>query len=128
MSIALTPLAGERRFGEILVDMGAVSPESVESALELQQEKGGRIGEILLDMEAISADDVAKALADWGNVTIIDQTAEVDSGTLFALASTDEADIRPMLFQMAVDQGWQLTELHRDQANLEDVFRRLTTA
>ena len=57
-------MAGARRFGEILVDMGVVSPESVESALELQLEKGGRIGEILLDMEAISADDVAKALAE----------------------------------------------------------------
>ena len=64
MSTALAPMAGARRFGEILVDMGVVSPESVESALELQLEKGGRIGEILLDMEAISADDVAKALAE----------------------------------------------------------------
>ena len=64
MSLALTPLPNARRFGEILVDMGVVSPESVESALELQLEKGGRIGELLLDMEAISADDVAKALAE----------------------------------------------------------------
>ena len=43
--------------------MGAVSPESVESALELQQEKGSRIGDLLVDMEAITEDDVAKALA-----------------------------------------------------------------
>ncbi|MGB0590868.1 MAG: type II secretion system ATPase GspE [Myxococcota bacterium] len=55
---------GPRRLGEILVDMGAVSPESVESALELQEEKGGRLGDLLVDMEAITADDVAKALAE----------------------------------------------------------------
>ena len=57
-------MIGPRRLGEILVDMGAVSPESVESALELQEEKGGRLGDLLVDMEAITADDVAKALAE----------------------------------------------------------------
>jgi general secretion pathway protein E len=44
--------------------MGVVSPESVESALELQQEKGAPIGALLVDMEAVTAEDVAKALAE----------------------------------------------------------------
>mgnify|MGYP003917051305 CR=1 FL=1 len=64
MTLASTPIMGERRFGEILIDMGVVSPESVESALELQVEKGSRLGELLLDMEAITEDHVAKALAE----------------------------------------------------------------
>ena len=63
MTLAPTPSIGSLRLGEILVDMGVVSPESVESALELQQEKGSRIGDLLVDMEAITEDDVAKALA-----------------------------------------------------------------
>jgi len=64
VTLASTPIMGERRFGEILIDMGVVSPESVESALELQVEKGSRLGELLLDMEAITEDHVAKALAE----------------------------------------------------------------
>jgi general secretion pathway protein E len=63
VTLASPSIVGSQRLGEILVDMGAVSPESVESALELQQEKGSRIGDLLVDMEAITADDVAKALA-----------------------------------------------------------------
>jgi len=44
--------------------MGVVPQATVDGALELQAEKGGRLGELLLDMEAITADDVAKALAE----------------------------------------------------------------
>jgi general secretion pathway protein E len=64
VTLATTPIAGSRRFGEILVAMGAVPQATVDGALELQVEKGGRLGEILVDMEAITADDVAKALAE----------------------------------------------------------------
>ena len=37
-----------------------------------------------------------------------------------------EHDIRPALFQFAVDQGNILLELHRDELSVEDVFRHLT--
>ena len=64
MTLAATPIVGSRRLGEILVAMGAVPQGTVDGALELQVEKGGRLGEILLDMEVITADDVARALAE----------------------------------------------------------------
>ena len=63
VTLASMPIAGPQRLGEILVSMGVVSEASVEAALELQAEKGGRIGELLLDMELVSPDDVARALA-----------------------------------------------------------------
>jgi ABC-2 type transport system ATP-binding protein len=41
--------------------------------------------------------------------------------------STDEGvDLRADLFQMIVQKGWVLLELHRDAQTLEDVFRHLT--
>ena len=49
-----------------------------------------------------------------------------DNETLFTVSTDSQDDIRPTLFQLAVDKGWTLTELHRDQVNLEDVFRQLT--
>jgi len=59
------------------------------------------------------------------NIQIIDQQT-VDSETFFTLAA--ERDIRKELFRMAVDQDWTLVELHREEGNLEDVFRQLTAA
>jgi len=52
-----------KRLGEILVDMGAVSAEQVEQALEAQAEKGGRLGELLIKMKLVSESQVLQALA-----------------------------------------------------------------
>jgi general secretion pathway protein E len=54
---------GPRLIGEILVKMGAVSGATVQNALEVQGDKGGRIGEILMSMQAVNEVDLAKALA-----------------------------------------------------------------
>ena len=42
------------------------------------------------------------------------------------LAADKEVDLRPDLFQLVVDKGWVLLELHKDTQTLEDVFRHLT--
>ena len=46
---------------------------------------------------------------------------------LRSLSSEGKTDLRPELYRLAVDKNWTLTELHQDQANLEDVFRQLTS-
>ncbi len=71
------------------------------------------------------ADAVDETLAKWGRARILDR--KQDGGeTVYTLTSDESADLRPELFRLAVEQGWTLTELHRQQANLEDVFRQLT--
>ncbi len=55
---------GPPRLGEILVRMGAASSASIEGALEVQGERGGRLGEILETMQAIDEIDLARALAE----------------------------------------------------------------
>ncbi len=71
---------------------------------------------------------VTEALTQWGQARIVEQHPNGDANTLFTLAATQEDDLRPALFHLAVEQGWTLTELHQDQVNLEDVFRQLTAA
>jgi ABC-2 type transport system ATP-binding protein len=44
----------------------------------------------------------------------------------FELATERDVDLRPDLFQLIVQKGWVLLELHRDAQTLEDVFRHLT--
>ena len=45
---------------------------------------------------------------------------------VYELAADQDSDLRPDLFQMVVDKGWVLLELHKDTQTLEDVFRHLT--
>jgi ABC-2 type transport system ATP-binding protein len=73
------------------------------------------------------AEAVAEGLARWNRARVVDRTAVAEGETVFTLASDLAQDLRPDLFRLAVAHGWTLTELHRDQANLEDVFRQLTS-
>ena len=44
----------EKRLGERLVEMGCITPEQLDQALDLQRSKGGRIGELLAELGLIS--------------------------------------------------------------------------
>ncbi len=50
-----------RLLGEILQDTFGVAAGSIEAALALQQEKGGRIGEILIQLRKITESDLLSA-------------------------------------------------------------------
>lgn len=72
-------------------------------------------------------DPVLSVLSGWNGIQIKETTRTGDTETLFTITTERKDDLRPELFRLAVDEGWVLTELGRDQANLEDVFRHLTT-
>ncbi|NNE68977.1 MAG: ATP-binding cassette domain-containing protein [Rhodothermales bacterium] len=74
------------------------------------------------------AEGVLDTLGARTDLQVLDHHADPSGETLFTVSSDRPDDIRPDLFRLAVEQGWTLTELHRDQANLEDVFRQLTAA
>ncbi|MBO6574538.1 MAG: ATP-binding cassette domain-containing protein [Rhodothermales bacterium] len=74
-----------------------------------------------------TGDGVLDALS-AGDFRVTEQSTDPAGQTLYTVTSDRKDDIRPDLFRMAVEKGWVLSELHRDQANLEDVFRQLTAA
>lgn len=76
-------------------------------------------------MAGSGVSDTLNARSDF---QVLDHRTEPSGETLYTVSSDRTDDIRPDLFKLAVEQGWTLTELHRDQANLEDVFRQLTAA
>jgi ABC-2 type transport system ATP-binding protein len=49
-----------------------------------------------------------------------------DRAHAYELVSEQDVDLRPEVFQVMVEKGWVLLELHRDAQTLEDVFRSLT--
>lgn len=70
--------------------------------------------------------DTALVLDEIEHLRVTGQEAVSETETLFTITTDLREDVRPVLYQLAVDKGWTLTELHRDQVNLEDVFRQLT--
>ncbi len=52
-----------RLLGEILLEHTALEGETLEQALTIQEEKGGRIGQILLDQQAITETELLEALS-----------------------------------------------------------------
>ncbi|MFT4603838.1 MAG: ABC-2 type transport system ATP-binding protein [Rhodothermales bacterium] len=71
---------------------------------------------------------VLATLSGRPDLQVIEHATDPGGETVFTLSSDRPDDIRPDLFRLAVEHDWTLTELHRDQANLEDVFRQLTAA
>ena len=69
---------------------------------------------------------VAETLSGIDQVRILESESQ-NGSTLFTLGSDAAVDLRPRLFDLAVESGWRLTELHREEASLEDVFRQLTS-
>ncbi|MHA1568478.1 MAG: type II secretion system ATPase GspE [Alphaproteobacteria bacterium] len=69
-----------KRLGEILIDMGLVTTEQVEQALDAQREKGGRLGELLIKMKLVNEEQVLTALAKQLGLPFRDKLAtdEVD--------------------------------------------------
>lgn len=70
---------------------------------------------------------VMATLSSTPSIRVVGQEHHGDQETTFLLTTDEKEDVRPTLFNLAVENGWTLTELHRKQANLEDVFRQLTS-
>ena len=69
---------------------------------------------------------VAEALAGLPGVTTHAAEA-LDGRTRVSLDASGDSELRPEIFALARDRGWTLWELHRERANLEQLFRDLTS-
>lgn len=47
-------------------------------------------------------------------------------GTEYEVEAEGEEDIRENIFRKAIEKNWIIIEIHRQKANLEEIFRRLT--
>ena len=52
------------QIGNVLLDLGLISPEQLGSAIKLQQKKNERLGELLFQLKYISETDILKVLAE----------------------------------------------------------------
>jgi hypothetical protein len=54
------------------------------------------------------------------------EATRVDGRQRLRVVAEGEADLRPVLFRTAADQGWVLWELRRERESLEFLFHELT--
>jgi ABC-2 type transport system ATP-binding protein len=73
--------------------------------------------------------DVRSKLASLENVDKVEQIgSDGDDLKKYTIECAKGVDLREKLFRLAVENGWVLLEMRREQASLEDVFRQLTTS
>lgn len=72
------------------------------------------------------ASEVQSALSAIRGIKHVAELPTDERAHAFEFAGEDDADLRPEIFQLVVDKGWVLLELHRETQALEDVFRQLT--
>lgn len=60
-------------------------------------------------------------------VTTVLLLNERDGTKKFSIETARQTDIRRELFQLCIQKGWGLLELHREETSLEDIFRQLTS-
>ncbi len=102
MSMSLEIAVGER-----LVEWGALSPEALRDALELQGERGGRLTDILLREDRVGEATLRKALAEELGLPFTDS---------FDLDKIDPALVAPLQITWAKQHG--ILPLRRDERHV----------
>ncbi|HEU4881909.1 MAG TPA: hypothetical protein VFT45_06685, partial [Longimicrobium sp.] len=116
------------RLGELLVQMGRVTPDEVERALEHQREHGGYVGDSLVALGILTRDELWWGLADQHGIPFVHLRAEHIDHALAArvpAAWAREHSVLPVLW----DEG-RVTVVMREVSGLEllDEVRLLTGA
>jgi len=85
-------MSKRKRFGEILVEAGAVEPGVLAHALDRHKRTGKRLGQVLEEMKVISEKDIAAVLArQFGFKTVRGISRHAFSEEILALTNSEEA-------------------------------------
>jgi type IV pilus assembly protein PilB len=68
---AFSPVEPGQRIGEILIERGAVSEETIQEALEVQRATGGRLAQIMVDKGWLAEKDLLQALSDQLSIPLV---------------------------------------------------------
>ena len=108
----------------LIVSKGRIVGFGTPAELEAQAAGGCRV-DVVLRAEG----DVAGALAGLPGVAEVRDAAGEGAGTVgLSVTAQGDADPRDAIFALAVERGWTLLQLNRQQRSLEDAFRELTTS
>jgi type IV pilus assembly protein PilB len=98
--------APPRGLGDVLIEMGVITPATLDGALQRQREEGGRLGEILVAMGSVSAEVMGDGLARRLGVPRARLSSGVDPAILDLLDERSRRRYR--VVPLAVDGGGAL--------------------
>ncbi|HTY26284.1 MAG TPA: ABC transporter ATP-binding protein [Desulfomonilaceae bacterium] len=108
----------------IIINRGTIVAEDTPANLIQSHGKLSRCQLVVAAQEH----EVKQLLTDFGGVSSVRLTSEADEGKVAALIETAaETDLCPALARAVTEKGWDLFELRRIHASLEDVFIDLVT-
>jgi type IV pilus assembly protein PilB len=108
---------GQRRLGDVIVDLGFADREAVEAAIVEARDSGLRIGQVLVEREVVDPGQLARALAERNGLPFADLNMfDVDHGAANLISATQARRYRavPIAF---LDERTLLTATS-DPANL----------
>jgi len=108
----------------LIIHNGALVADGTPADLQAREEGTQRVKVVLAGSDPDECSAALGALEGADKVTTA-MTAEPDA-VAFEVQGTREANLRPAIYQLAVDKGWKLVELHRQVLDLEGIFRKLT--
>jgi ABC-2 type transport system ATP-binding protein len=117
----------------IIISKGRIVADG---ALDEIRAKSGKVRYVVSLQDGVAAgykgksapkkSEVESALRSLKGVAKVIDVPNDDHALSYELAADKDLDLRPELFQLVVDKGWVMLELHKDTQTLEDVFRHLT--
>ncbi|MEA2081167.1 MAG: type IV-A pilus assembly ATPase PilB [Elusimicrobiota bacterium] len=108
---------GKKRLGDLLVDVGIISAEQLQTALQEQKERGGKLGQILMAMGFITEDVLLAFLGKQCNVSYVslNEYGEIPESVIQTVPETIVRHQK--LIPIALDGG-ELTIAMSDPANV----------
>ncbi|MEZ4266115.1 MAG: ATP-binding cassette domain-containing protein [Myxococcota bacterium] len=108
----------------IIVHQGRVVADGTPAELQSREEERPRVRVVL---RGAPEADAREALAALPGVDRVQNAMAAEDGALaLELQAATGTDLRPLVYALAVERGWQLVELHRQVLDLEGIFRKLT--
>ncbi len=92
----------------------------------MADEKAGSVGTSNSTSQTIEVELQEKhPVEEWNKLEIINEVRELP-GNIYLLASSSPDDIRPSIFNYAVEKGLTVLSMSRKEKTLEEVFREIT--
>jgi type IV pilus assembly protein PilB len=96
---------GTKRFGELLIEDGAITDADLTAALERQRSTGERIGEALVNAGVIEETEIVRALARQLDLDVFDMSRALDADPEIILLIPEQMAKRHRVFAFAKEGG-----------------------
>jgi ABC-2 type transport system ATP-binding protein len=110
----------------IIINRGKIAADGPIEELQRGLHGGERISLEVEIPNAQSFDEVSSQVKAIPSVETVTLAEERNGIKKFSVETPKAVDVRRDLFQLCVQRGWTLLELHREKTSLEDIFRQLT--